>query len=147
MSAYLLDARVLLNLLAGSKAPDPQVVKWLESLGDEDQIFASQITQAQLLSDANRQTDPIEREEWISRITRTLPEQLGSRLLRFGQWDELQTWALVRLAQADGDSLLPAETSLLVAVALVNDFVLVTRRTATLEKTGVEIVDPWSDRP
>jgi predicted nucleic acid-binding protein len=147
MSAYLLDARVLLNFLAGSKGQDAQVVKWLDTLGDEDQIFVSQITQAQLLSDAQRQTDPIEREEWVARITKTLPEEFGSRLLQFGHWDELQTWALVRLAQADGDSLLPAETSLLVSVALVNDFVLVTRRTATLEKTGVKILDPWADKP
>ncbi len=64
-------------------------MKWLDTLGDEDQLFASQITQAQLLSDAHRQTDPIEREEWIARITKTLPQEFGSRLLQFGQWDEL----------------------------------------------------------
>jgi len=146
MNAYLLDARVLLNLIAGTKAPDPAVKKWLDSLAKEDQLFASQITQAQLLSDAYRHGDAIERADWIERITKSLPDEFASRLLRFGAWDELDTWALVRHVQADGDTALPAETAFLVAVALVNDFILVSRRTPTLEKTGVRVFDPWADK-
>ena len=97
-----------------------------------------------------------EMQKGISRMPRgklqhDLQTWLDSRLVpRFGirvlplAASDLQRWGrLLGEAAKSGESLSPVDT-LLAAVALNRDLILVTRNTGDFALTGVRIIDPWS---
>ncbi len=135
---YLVDANVLSEPTKSN--PHPGVVQWLRHNEREivvDPIILGEVRFGILLLPRGRRRSKLERwfNEGIQRV-----QCLGWEAEAGLRWAEL----LADL-RASGRSM-PIKDSLIAASALVHGLVIATRNRTDFKKTGVEIVDPFSDR-
>ncbi len=135
---YLVDANVLSEPTKSN--PHPGVVQWLRHNEREivvDPIILGEVRFGILLLPRGRRRSKLERwfNEGIQRV-----QCLGWEAEAGLRWAEL----LADL-RASGRSM-PIKDSLIAASALVHGLVIATPNRTDFKKTGVEIVDPFSDR-
>lgn len=136
---YLLDTCVISELVA--RQPNSQVIAWIDSV-EEACLHLSVITLGEIqkgiekLSDSERKTSL---ETWLNEeLLRRFADRIAlidaAVMLRWGTL----TGALEKIGKP-----VSAMDSLIAAIALHNDFVLVTRNEADFESTGVKFFNPW----
>lgn len=134
---YLLDTCIVSELRKGERA-DPGVRSWLSSAGDGD-LFTSVL----VLGEIRRGIESIRRrdagsasalEQWLARMTETFADRL------------LPVDAVVadRWGAMNVPDPVPAIDGLLAATALAHDLVLVTRNVRDVERTGAQLLDPFT---
>ena len=133
---FLVDANVLSE---PTKArPDPRVIDWLRASEREiavDPFILGEIRFGILLLPKGRRRAKLERwfDAGVQRIE-VLPWDANTGLA----WAQL----LARL-RASGRSM-PVKDSLIATTALVHGLAVATRNRADFEKSGVNVVDPWT---
>lgn len=137
---YLLDTTVLSEF--AKRTVDPAVIAWLQKT-DELQLTISVVSLGEIqkgISSMPRGKLQQDLQTWLD--SRLIP-RFGLRALPLTSSD-LQRWGqLLGEATKSGEPLSPVDT-LLAAVALNRDLILVTRNTGDFALTGVRIIDPWS---
>jgi len=136
---YLLDTNVISELVA--KQPNAQVVAWIDSL-DAESVYLSVITIGELrkgiekLPDSQRKT---KLREWLDQ---ELLLRFENRILVIDVPVMLKWGELVGRLERTGKSR-PAMDSLIAAIALYHNCVVVTRNAADFADTGASIANPW----
>lgn len=138
--SYLLDTNVISELRKGDRAK-PSVVAWFAGVADEE-IFLSVLTIGEIRRgvESVRRRDPDSAaalDSWLARLS----EAHRDRIVPVDR-PIAEEWG--RMSVPDP---LPVVDGLLAATARISGLTLVTRNTGDVEDTGIELLDPFSDRP
>jgi|YNPBryunderm2012_1023409.scaffolds.fasta_scaffold26874_2 tRNA(fMet)-specific endonuclease VapC len=136
---YLLDTNIISELI--SKQPDQAVIDWIDQL-DPRAVFISVIT----VGEIRKGIEKLPLSERRERMRMWLENDL---LIRFAgniapiTTDVMLTWgALVGRLENEGKPM-PAIDSLIAAIVLQGNYVLVTRNDEDFKHTGIPIINPW----
>ncbi|PDW02746.1 type II toxin-antitoxin system VapC family toxin [Candidatus Viridilinea mediisalina] len=136
---YLLDTNVLSELV--SKAPNQAVIEWLDAL-EPHAVYLSVISIGEIRKGIEKLPASKRREQVMAWLEHDLLFRFQGNIVEL-TLEVMLTWgALVGRLEANGTPL-PAIDSLIAALALHGDFVLVTRNDEDFKHTGVTIVNPW----
>lgn len=138
---FLLDTNVVSEWT--KPRPDLGVVAWLAE-ADEDRIFISVITVAELRHGIERLSPGARRDRLDRWLTEQVPVRFEARLLSVDA-ETANIWGRVMArGQAAGRS--PGSLdAFIAATALRHDLTLVTRNVRDFEMLGVRLVNPWSN--
>jgi hypothetical protein len=136
--SYLVDTNVISELRKREKA-DPAVQAWFASVADEE-IFLSVLTVGEIRQGVERirRRDPAAAtalDRWLDRVV----EMHRDRLVPV---DRLVAEEWGRMNVPDP---LPVIDGLLAATAKVTGLTLVTRNVGDVERTGIDLVNPFGD--
>ena len=138
MSGFLLDTNVVSELRKGDRA-DPGVRRWFKEHA-ADQIWLS----ALVVGELRRGVELLRRRDakagdvlsaWLDGVT----TEFGDRVLPITM-EVCERWGVLNVPDP-----LPVVDGLMAATALEHDLVLVTRNTRDVERTGVQVDNPFSD--
>jgi toxin FitB len=137
---YLLDTNVISELRKGERA-NPSVASWFAGVADEE-IFLSVLTIGEIRRGAEsvRRRDPDSAatlDGWLARLS----EAHHDRIVPVDR-PIAEEWGRMNVPDP-----LPVVDGVLAATARILGLTLVTRNTADVEGTGIELLDPFSDRP
>lgn len=138
--SYLLDTNVISELRKGERA-NPRVASWFADVADEE-IFLSVLTIGEIRRgvESVRRRDPDSAaalDSWLARLS----EAHRDRIVPVDR-PIAEEWGRMNVPDP-----LPVVDGLLAATARILGLTLVTRNTADVEGTGIELLDPFSDRP
>lgn len=139
--SFLLDTNVVSE--GGKPRPDPGVMDWLASV-DEEQLFLSVVSLAELRHGIERLDDGRRKSALDLWLTDQLPARFDSRLLLVDAGTADQWGRLVARAQAAGRPI-GAMDAFLAATAEQHQLTLVTRNLSDFEATGVRLFNPWTE--
>jgi predicted nucleic acid-binding protein len=136
---YLLDTNVISELIA--RQPNTQVINWVDSL-DPGSVYLSVITIGEIRKGIEKLAPSKRRDallEWLnadllSRFHEHIAEITASVMLLWGE--------LTGRLENEGRPM-PAIDSLIAAIALQGDYILVTRNDKDFEHAGVTLLNPW----
>ena len=136
----LVDTNVISELKRGRKAALP-VVTWFESLLPEN-VFTSVIVlgEIRLGIELIARRDKL-RSEALEQWYAMMRERLGSRVLAVDE-PVMTIWARLSVPKV-----LPVYDGLIAATALLHGLIIATRNTQDYRRAGVEVINPWQDRP
>ncbi|NKL26047.1 PIN domain-containing protein [Rhizobium leguminosarum bv. viciae] len=139
----LLDTNVLSEVTR--PRPDARVLEWLDDL-DEDRSFISVVSIAEIrrgvaLMESGRKRDAL--AEWLAQ---DLPQRFEQRVIPVDQAVAITWGDLMGLAKRSGRGL-SSMGGLIAATAIAHDLTLATRNIKDFESLGIELVDPWIERP
>lgn len=138
--SYLLDTNVVSEWV--SPRPDAGVARWLEE-ADEDQVFISVITLAELRHGVERLPVGSRRLKLESWLDADLPLRFEGRILAVDE-GVADVWGrLVARRQAAGRPILVMD-AFLAATAERNRMALVTRDIGDFELLGLTLINPWA---
>ena len=137
--SFLLDTNVVSEWV--KPTPNPQVVEWLSEV-DEDQVYLSVATLAEIrrgieLMDPGRRRDRL--TDWL---TGALPARFEGRLLDIDR-RTADAWGVMMARGKRAGSNLGSVDAFFAATAEVYQLTLVTRNTQHFEKLGVPLLNPW----
>jgi predicted nucleic acid-binding protein len=137
--SFLLDTNVISE--SARPHPDAGVMAWLASV-DEEQLFLSVITVAELRHgierlDAGRRKSAL--DVWL---TDQLPYRFGDRLL-VADAGTADHWGRIVAHADDKGRPIGAMDAFIAALAIQHDLTLVTRNIRDFEATGVRLFNPW----
>ncbi len=136
---YLLDTNVVSEW--ARPRPAPQVIRWLAD-ADEDRVFLSVITIAELERGVSLLPAGSKRESLRAWIANDLLERFEGRLLDVSV-DVAREWGAVMSAAQRAGRPLAAMDGFFAATSRAHGLALVTRNDADFAATGVEILNPW----
>jgi predicted nucleic acid-binding protein len=137
---YLLDTNVVSEW--ARPRPEPSVVRWLADV-DEDQVFISVVTLAELENGIRLLAGSAKRrrlEEWV----RTdLQQRFESRVIDITP-DIAREWGRVTADRQGSGRPIATLDAFLAATARSGACTLVTRNDRDFADTGVQLFNPWS---
>ena len=137
--SFLLDTSVISE---GAKPrPDPAVMDWLGSV-EEDQLFLSVISLAELRHGVGRLEDGRRKYALDLWLSQELPARFDGRLLIVDVVTADHWGRLVTRAQSVGRPI-GAMDAFLAAVAEQHQLTLVTRNVSDFDRIGVRLFNPW----
>lgn len=136
---YLLDTNVISELVA--KQPLAKVINWLDNT-DDNLIYLSVITIGEIKKGIERLPDSKRKTMLRTWLSDELLLRFQGRILPLDTAVML-TWGNLTATLEKKGRKLPAMDSLVAAIALQGQFVLVTRNEADFADTGVTILNPW----
>jgi len=137
---FLLDTNVVSEWTR--PRPDPGVVAWLADI-DEDRVFLSVITLAELRSGIARLAAGRRREQLDEWLSHDLSARFEGRILAIDATVADQWGRITATAQATGLSI-HAMDAFLAATADVHGLTLVTRDVSDFEGAATPVLCPWS---
>jgi predicted nucleic acid-binding protein len=138
---FLLDTNAISEFT--KPAPDPGLVGWLASI-DEDRVYLSVITLAELRHGVERLVPGRRRTRLEAWLEHELPERFAGRVLHI-DIPIAHAWGrLVAGAQAAGKSI-GSMDAFIAATVQTAGLVLVTRNVREFAATGVPIHNPWAN--
>jgi toxin FitB len=121
--------------------PNRSVVRWLHE-ADEDSLFISVITMAELRFGAHQLAPSARRERLDAWVREQLAERFESRILMVDE-KIAETWGqLMATSEAKGRRMNVMDC-FLAATAVVHQVTLVTRNVEAFSGFGAEVLDPW----
>jgi len=140
---FLLDTNVISE--TAKPIPDLGVMAWLAAV-DEDEVFLSVITLAELRHGVERLPTGARRDQIDNWLTGQLRPRFANRVLSIDA-ETADIWGrLVAGGQAAGWSI-SAMDAFIAAVATRHGMTLVTRDAADFQTTGVPLFNPWTIGP
>jgi hypothetical protein len=140
--SYLLDTNVLSEWVR--PRPDPGVITWLAEV-DEDRVYLSVVTLAELRHGIERMDDGNRRRRLDGWLTDELPVRFESRLLPIDA-AVAEAWGRIVAARAAIGRPIGAMDAFIAATAKAHGLTLVTRNTADVDASLETIVNPWQGR-
>jgi predicted nucleic acid-binding protein len=138
---FLLDTNVISEWT--KPRPDPGVVNWLADV-DEDRIFISVVTLAELRHGIERLPPGARRDRLDTWLTEEVPLRFEERLLDVDA-ETANMWGRV-MARGQAVGRPPgAMDAFIAAVTLRHDMMLVTRNVSDFEALSLRYLDPWSN--
>ena len=137
---FLLDTNVVSEWV--KPRPDPGVIAWLADV-DEDRVFLSVVTLAELRHGIDRLRDGRRRKRLDAWLTDELAPRFEGRLLALDQAIADRWGELVARRETAGRPI-GVMDAFIAATASVHALTLVTRNAADFKSTVDEIVDPWT---
>ena len=138
---FLLDTNVVSEWI--KPHPDAGVVNWLSEI-DEDRIFISVVTLAELRHGVERLSPGARRDRLDIWLTEEVPLRFEARLLDVDA-ETANMWGRV-MARGQAIGRAPsAMDAFIAAVVLRHDMNLVTRNVSDFEALGVRYLNPWSN--
>ena len=137
---YLLDTNVVSEWT--KPRPDPGVVTWLEET-DEDRIFISVITLAELRHGVERLPSGARRKRLDAWLTDQLPLRFEQRIVAIDTEIADTCGRVIAHADAEGRPV-GSMDAFLAATARQHDLTLVTRNVADFKALGIRLLNPWS---
>jgi hypothetical protein len=134
--SWLVDTNVISELRKGAKA-NRSVAAWWDGVDDDD-IFLSVLTIGEIrggIESVRRRDAPGANslDRWLSRLVRDQEDRiLGIDVAVVDLWGRLNV-----------PDPLPVIDGLIAATAIVHGLTLVTRNVSDVERTGVELLNPW----
>ncbi|MFZ0636051.1 MAG: type II toxin-antitoxin system VapC family toxin [Candidatus Acidiferrales bacterium] len=139
---YLLDTNVVSEWL--KPRPDANVVKWLAET-DEDGVYLSVITFAEIRQGVEEMSAGRRREALKSWLQDELPERFEGRILGVGLV-VAEAWGILMARSSQMGMNLSAMDALFAATARAHELILITRNTRHFERLGIGLVNPWIGR-
>ena len=136
----LVDTNVISELRRGRNAAS-RVLTWFAAMPAEN-IFTSVI----VLGEIRRGIELLARRdkpqaETLEQWYRSIRERLSNRVLVVDE-PVMTLWAKITVP-----NILPAYDGLIAATALLHGLIVATRNAEDYRGTGVEVINPWRDRP
>lgn len=138
---YLLDTNVISE--TARVQPDQGVMSWLADV-DEDQVFLSVITLAEVRHGVERLASGARRSQLDQWLSYALPARFKGRLLTVDAATADHWGRVVAQGQAQGRPI-AAMDAFIAATAVQHRLTLVTRNVSDFEAVGVPIFNPWTD--
>jgi predicted nucleic acid-binding protein len=138
--SYLLDTNVLSEWR--KPEPDPGVLHWLDQ-ADEDGLFVSVVTFAELRRGAERLVRGTRKTQLDHWITVELPTHFDGRILGIDQETADRWGRIFSLAESIGRPI-GAMEAFLAATAEQHHLRLVTRNVRDFVSIGLAITNPWT---
>jgi toxin FitB len=138
---YLLDTNVVSEW--AKPRPEPKVVAWFDAV-DEDEVFLSVISFAELRRGVELLPAGQRREDLAAWIDRDLSDRFHGRVLDVDR-RVAETWGRVMARGQRSGRSLTAMDAFFAASAESRDLTLVTRNVKDFEGLGVAILDPWRE--
>lgn len=139
--SFLLDTNVVSEWVR--PRPDPGVVAWLAA-ADEDRVFLSVVSLAELRHGIDRLADGRRRHSLDAWLREQLPLRFADRILPVDRAIADRWGVLVARRDAAGRPI-GAMDAFIAATAAVHGLTLVTRNAADFRSVVMEIVNPWRD--
>jgi len=136
---FLLDTNVVSEWI--KPRPNREVVTWLADV-DEDRLFLSVITLAQLRSGVAAMSPSRRRDQLDTWISVDLPDRFEGRLLSIDP-EVADRWGRITGSARMAGRPIHAMDSFLAATAIVHDLTIVTRNVSDFASSGVQIFCPW----
>ena len=138
--SFLLDTNVISE--SAKPRPDAGVMSWLATV-NEDEVFLSVITLAELRHGVERMPAGARRSALDGWVTDALPARFANRLLSIDPATADQWGRTIARGQAAGRPL-SAMDGFIAATAERHRLTLVTRNVSDFEVTGVRLLNPWN---
>jgi hypothetical protein len=138
--SFLLDTNVISEWV--KPRPDPRVVTWLAEV-DEDRVFLSVVTLAELRHGIERLADGRRRNRLDAWLREELPLRFEGRMLPVGEAVADRWGEVVARREAAGRPI-GVMDAFIAATANVHALKLVTRNEADFESVVKKIVNPWT---
>ena len=138
--SFLLDTNVISE--SAKPRPDAGVLSWLATV-NEDEVFLSVITLAELRHGVERMPAGARRSALDEWVTDALPARFANRLLPIDPATADQWGRTIARGQAAGRPL-SAMDGFIAATAERHRLTLVTRNVSDFEVTGVRLLNPWN---
>lgn len=138
--SFLLDTNVVSEWVR--QKPDPGVITWLAEV-DEDRVFLSVVTLAELRHGIERLADGQRRRRLDSWLRDELPLRFEGRVLSVDQAVADRWGEVVARREAAGRPIAIMD-AFIAATANVHQLKLVTRNEADFKSAVKEIVNPWT---
>lgn len=136
---FLLDTNVVSEW--ARPRPEPRVVAWLADV-DEDRVFLSVITLAELQHGIESLPVGAKRDRLHAWLDEDLLERFESRLIDVTP-AVARDWGTVRVLAQRAAKPIGAMDAFFAATARVQGLTLVTRNDADFAAVGVELLNPW----
>jgi predicted nucleic acid-binding protein len=136
---FLLDTNVISEWTKAS--PNPGTVRWLAE-ADEDRVFISTVTIAEIRHGIERLPHGNKRDRLDTWLTEDLPARFGDRILPVDTNVGDHWGRIMARGQAGGRSVSTMD-AFIAATAERHEMVLVTRNTSDFEALGLRLIDPW----
>jgi toxin FitB len=138
---FLLDTNIVSEWT--KPRPDAGVVEWLAE-ADEDRVFISVITLAELRHGIERMPAGARRDRLDVWLTEQVPLRFEARVLNIDA-ATANTWGRVMTRGRAGGRPVGSMDAFIAATAERHDLTLVTRNVSDFEALGIRLVNPWSD--
>lgn len=139
---FLLDTNVVSEWV--KPRPHPGVVAWLDRI-DEDRVFLSVITQAELRYGIERLPEGKRRRRLVEWLERELTLRFESRILDVNSAIADRCGSVTARSEAAGKPI-GAMDALLAATAEVHQLTMVTHDTSDFRSVLKELVNPWMQK-
>ncbi len=138
--SFLLDTNVVSEWVAAR--PNPGVVGWLME-ADEDRIFLSVVTLAELRRGVERLANGRRRKRLDEWLRDDLPQRFEGRILPVDQ-KVADAWGLMVAKREDAGRPISVIDAFIVATATVHDLTIVTRNTSDFSPSDASVINPWT---
>lgn len=138
---FLLDTNVVSEWV--KQRPNAGVVRWLAEI-DEDRVFLTVITLAELRHGVDRLPDGTRRRGLDAWLRHDLPQRFEGRILSV-EPRIADRWGEVMARRQAAGRPIGVMDAFIAATAIVHELTLVTRNTADFKSTVEQIVNPWGD--
>jgi toxin FitB len=139
--SFLLDTNLVSEWV--KVRPNPGVLAWL-SEADEDRLFLSVVTLAELRHGVERLPDGVRRRRLDAWVRDDLRARFAGRIIPVDD-HTAEAWGVIVAASEAVGRPPTAMDALLAATAKVHGLSLVTRNTGDFERLGVPLVNPWTN--
>lgn len=136
---YLLDTCVLSEFTR--RKPEEKVIRWVESI-DEEKLFLSAITIGEIQRGIERLPDSPRKTELLVWMNNDLIERFTSRILSIDA-QTMFVWGSLVVRMENSGHPISVMDSLIVATALQNNLIIVTRNVSDFLPSGVQVINPW----
>ena len=138
---FLLDTNLISEWL--KLEPNTGVVAWTAE-ADEDRLFISVVTLAELRHGIDRLATGRWRERLYSWLQHDLPERFGDRVLPITR-DVAEVWGRIVTQCEALERPIGVMDAFIAATAHVHELAVVTRNESDFELAIANVVNPWSD--
>lgn len=136
---YLLDTCVLSEFTRHK--PDEKVVRWVDGI-DEEKLFLSAVTIGEIQRGIQRLPDSQRKNELLVWMNTSLIERFWERIQPVDTQTMLLWGSLTAQMEKSGQTL-SFMGALIVATALLNNLIVVTRNVSDFLPSGVQVLNPW----
>ena len=138
---FLLDTHVVSEWT--KPQPNPGVVAWLANV-DEDRVFISVITLAELRHGVEKMNAGTRRDRLDTWLSQQIPGRFDNRILTIDPETADHWGRIMARCQAAGRRM-SSNDGFIAATARQHDMDLITRNTTDFETSGIRLINPWRE--